>query len=177
MISKKNFVLIAFATLWTFSVKAQTTFPSFADLVEKLLPSVVNISTTTLNEDGQTDATPETETLGSGFILSKDGYIVTNYHVINHAKTINITLYNNEKTEAEIIGEDAKTDLALLKINTQTELSPVIFGDSDALRVIFPPLDVMYSAIRKPRDILLFSKDSDMLNTLPSNLPLPAGLS
>lgn len=115
--------------------KAQTNFPSFADLVEKLLPSVVNISTTTLNEDEETDIAPETETLGSGFILSKDGYIVTNQHVINRAKIINITLSNNEKLEAEIIGEDTKTDLALLKINTQTELSPVTFGDSDALRV------------------------------------------
>lgn len=109
--------------------------PSFADLVEKLLPSVVNISTTILNEEGTNDTAPETETLGSGFIISADGYIVTNQHVIDKAKTINITLYNNEKTEAEVVGIDKKTDLALLKINTTTPLISASFGDSDVLRV------------------------------------------
>ena len=108
--------------------------PSFADLAEKLLPSVVNISTTTLPED---DAafTPETETLGSGFIISKDGYIVTNQHVINKAKSINITLSDNRKFEAEVIGEDKQTDLALLKISSDKPLAEVVFGDSDALRI------------------------------------------
>lgn len=109
--------------------------PSFADLAEKLLPSVVNISAATLGEDGAEDQAPENETLGSGFILSADGYIVTNQHVIDKAKSINVTLYNNERIEAEIIGEDKKTDLALLKITTGTPLTPVTFGDSDALRV------------------------------------------
>ena len=101
---------------------------------EKLLPSVVNISTTTLPED---DAafTPETETLGSGFIISKDGYIVTNQHVIDKAKSINITLSDNRKFEAEVIGEDKQTDLALLKISSDKPLKAVVFGDSDALRI------------------------------------------
>lgn len=118
-----------------FNTVAQMNLPSFADLAEKLLPSVVNISTTSLAEEGITDFDTNSETLGSGFIISKDGYIVTNQHVIDKAKTITVTLFNNERLEAEIIGEDKKTDLAVLKISSQTELSPVIFGDSDTMRV------------------------------------------
>lgn len=115
--------------------QAQGQYPSFADLAEKLLPSVVNISTTTLNENGEDSLTSESETLGSGFIISSDGYIVTNQHVIDKAKTINVILQNNEKIEAEIIGEDKQTDLALLKITAQTPLSPVNWGNSDTMRV------------------------------------------
>ena len=118
-----------------FNTAAQTSLPSFADLAEKLLPSVVNISTTSLAEEGITDFDTNSETLGSGFIISRDGYIVTNQHVIDKAETITVTLFNNERLEAEVIGEDKKTDLAVLKITPQTELSPVIFGDSDAMRV------------------------------------------
>ena len=132
MTKKLTSVLFVLTLIITSPAKAQ--LPSFADLTEKLLPSVVNISTTTL-EDNPEGTQPETETLGSGFIISKDGYIVTNQHVINKAKVINIILYNNEKCEAEVIGEDKQTDLALLKISTPTELIPVVFGDSDALRV------------------------------------------
>lgn len=132
MTKKLTSVLFVLTLIIASSANAQ--LPSFADLTEKLLPSVVNISTTTL-EDNPEGTQPETETLGSGFIISKDGYIVTNQHVINKAKVINIILYNNEKCEAEVIGEDKKTDLALLKISTPTELTPAVFGDSDALRV------------------------------------------
>lgn len=132
MTKKLTSVLFVLTLIIASSANAQ--LPSFADLTEKLLPSVVNISTTTL-EDNPEGTQPETETLGSGFIISKDGYIVTNQHVINKAKVINIILYNNEKCEAEVIGEDKQTDLALLKISTPTELTPAVFGDSDALRV------------------------------------------
>lgn len=116
-------------------VNVSAQLPSFADLAETLLPSVVNISTTGTNEDNVINISPETETLGSGFIISKDGYIVTNQHVIDKAETISITLHNNEKVEAEIIGEDKKTDLAVLKISSQNQLSPVTFGNSDTMRV------------------------------------------
>ena len=134
---KNKIFIVALLSLLLFgkNVSANTALPSFADLVEKLMPSVVNISTTTLNEDSADDVAPETETLGSGFIISKGGYIVTNQHVIDKAKVINVILFNNEKREAEIIGEDKKTDLAVLRIITETELTPVVFGDSDALRV------------------------------------------
>lgn len=134
---KNKIFIVALLSLLLFgqSASANPVLPSFADLVEKLMPSVVNISTTTLNEEGTNDTAPESETLGSGFIISKDGYIVTNQHVIDKAKVINVILFNNEQREAEIIGEDKKTDLAVLKITTETPLTPVIFGDSDALRV------------------------------------------
>ena len=133
---KLNFCALgAITLLTTFSAQAQSSLPSFADLIEKVQPSVVNISTTTLSEDGNSDTAPESETLGSGFIISTDGYIVTNQHVIDHAKIINVTLYNNEKNEAAVIGEDKKTDLAVLKIETSTALTPITFGDSDVLRV------------------------------------------
>ena len=133
MIRKFRFLFVLGAVMLA-ARAAWAQLPSFADLAEKLLPSVVNISTTTLPED---DAafTPETETLGSGFIISKDGYIVTNQHVINKAKSINITLSDNRKFEAEVIGEDKQTDLALLKISSDKPLAEVVFGDSDALRI------------------------------------------
>jgi len=133
MKKRLSFITITLGILSSTEVFAQ--YPSFADLVEKLIPSVVNISTTLTKDETDSDFIPENETLGSGFILSKDGYIVTNQHVINKAKTINVTLHNNEYIEAKLIGEDKKTDLALLKISTDTSLTPVIFGDSDAMRV------------------------------------------
>ena len=89
MKKRLSFITIALGILFNTEVFAQ--YPSFADLVEKLIPSVVNISTTITKDETDSDFMPENEALGSGFILSKDGYIVTNQHVINKAKTINIT--------------------------------------------------------------------------------------
>lgn len=132
---KLKIILTSFLITLALGSSAHAQLPSFADLVEKLLPSVVNISTTPIVEDNYALTTPENETLGSGFIISSDGYIITNQHVIDKAQSINITLSNNERVEAKIIGEDKKTDLALLKIDTLTKLTPVTFGDSDALRV------------------------------------------
>ena len=127
--------------------------PSFADLVEKLMPSVVNISTTTkLNpdnleseEDILEGAAPEfrrffengkkQEALGSGFIIDKDGYIITNAHVVHDAESVHVTLYDDTVLDAKIIGKDTKTDIALIKIDTNKNLQPVKFGDSDKSRV------------------------------------------
>lgn len=72
--------------------------------------------------------------LGSGVIISPDGYIVTNNHVIKGAEKLEVTLNNNEKYVAKVIGSDANTDLALLKIDA-TGLNAITFGDSDALKV------------------------------------------
>ena len=71
---------------------------------------------------------------GSGVIISADGYIVTNYHVIKEAKTIDVTLYDKRKFVAKIIGSDASTDLALLKIETEN-LPFLPVGNSDSLKV------------------------------------------
>lgn len=73
--------------------------------------------------------------LGSGFIINKEGYIVTNNHVINGADKITVALADEKEFDAEIIGSDPYTDIALIKINNGTDLPHVELGDSDALRV------------------------------------------
>mgnify|MGYP000755030445 FL=1 len=75
------------------------------------------------------------ESLGSGFIIDENGYIITNNHVVDKAESISITLSDNTKTEARVIGKDPKTDLALIKIETKRPLNAVKFGDSDKIRV------------------------------------------
>lgn len=125
-------------------------FPSFADLVEELLPSVVNISTQmkAASDSEKTeieDVSPEfkhffgkddqQEALGSGFIIDETGYILTNNHVISDADSINVTLWNNTQAQARVIGKDDKTDIALIKIETAQNLTPIKFGDSDKVRV------------------------------------------
>jgi len=138
-------------------------FPSFADLVEVLQPSVVNISTTSVvrqqspfqrqpnspfGGNGPFDDffkkffggdSPQKEFkrqgLGSGFIMSKDGYVVTNNHVIDKASDVEVVLQNGDKYKAKIIGKDPKTDLAVLKFEPDQEIQAVHFGDSDNLRI------------------------------------------
>ncbi len=141
-------------------VHKDISLPSFADLVERLKPSVVNISTTSVvrirgffpfeSPFGEHDPfeeffrrffgeVPQREYrqrgLGSGFIISKDGYIVTNNHVVERAKEIQVILEDGESYDAKVVGKDPKTDLALLKINPKKELKAVTFGDSDSLRI------------------------------------------
>jgi len=135
---------------------------SFAELAEKLSPAVVNISTTKIIKGrsgspfgdgmpfqrffGDDDAfrrffgdMPEREfkqnSLGSGFIISSDGYIFTNNHVVEKADKIKVKLSTGKEYDAEIKGKDPNTDIALIKINPAGELPAVKFGDSDKLRV------------------------------------------
>ncbi len=72
---------------------------------------------------------------GSGIVISKDGYIVTNQHVISGASNIKVVTSDGATYEAELIGEDTQTDLAVIKINAETELVPAEFGDSEDLQV------------------------------------------
>lgn len=119
-----------------FSGEAGAQFPSFADLAEKLTPSVVNISSFSQSETENGEGnTPLSESLGSGFIIDGNGYIITNNHVVDKAESISVTLSDNTKTEARVIGKDPKTDLALIKIETKHPLNAVKFGDSDKIRV------------------------------------------
>lgn len=133
------------------------TFPSLSGLVEKQKHSVVNISTTSVVKQGpmfpdfgEGDVFEEffkrffpndqerefrKKGLGSGFIVSKNGYIVTNNHVISRAEDIQVVLYDGSRYAAEIVGQDVKTDLAVLKIKPEKKLKPVVFGDSDGLRI------------------------------------------
>ena len=128
---------------------------SFADLAEKLMPSVVNISTT---QTIKTNANPlpfqfppgspfeemfkdynkpterKASSLGSGFIINKNGTIITNNHVINNAEDI-VVRVGDKEYKAKVLGADPYSDLAVLKIDTNKKFTPVKFGNSDQARV------------------------------------------
>lgn len=134
---------------------------SLADLVKRLKPSVVNISTTSVVKGGGSlfespfgggeqdpfeeffkrffGDIPQREFrqrgLGSGFILSEDGYIVTNNHVVEKANDIEVVLEDGERYKARVIGKDPKTDVALLKIEPKHKLPAAALGDSDKLEI------------------------------------------
>jgi len=136
---------------------------SFADLAEQISPSVVNITTSAMVA-APTDGGPmvpegspfedffrdfmdpeggpggpqeprRSEALGSGFVISEDGYIVTNNHVIEGADEIEIEFFSGDRLKAEIVGKDPKTDIALLKVTSDKPLPYVQFGNSDLMRV------------------------------------------
>jgi serine protease Do len=137
--------------------------PDFTDLYEKQGPAVVNISTTqTVHAEGQQGMMPfpnvpeddpfyeffrrfappggqgpqdyKTQSLGSGFIISADGYILTNAHVVNDADEVLVKLTDKREFKAKIIGIDRRTDVALVKIEA-SNLPRVVFGDPTQLRV------------------------------------------
>ena len=156
---KLNIFLIAISFIFiSLNSHAKKTPQSFANLAEALSPSVVNISTTTIIEDRKNNlpAFPpgspfeeffkqfqepnqgkrRAQSLGSGFIIDEKGYIITNNHVIDNAEKIMVILHNDKSFEAEVVGKDPKTDVALLKISPKnTDLKAVKFGDSNDLRV------------------------------------------
>lgn len=136
-----------------------------SSVVEKITPAVVNISTTQKQKKQQQhmpanpydlfrdflekefnapDHMRKASSLGSGFIISEDGYVVTNYHVVNGAEQIEVMLANNAEKNysAKLIGYDKKTDLALLKIDVGQKLDYLEFGDSDATKVGYPVIAV-----------------------------------
>ena len=160
---------VALFLLVVVPVSAQSQEPTFADLAERLLPSVVNISTMqktapdAAGADEMLEGMPEfppgspfedffknymekhkkllvpknqrVNSLGSGFIIDPAGYIVTNYHVIQEADEIKVTLHDDTSLTAKVIGKDRKTDLALLKVDAGKSLPAITWGDSDKLRV------------------------------------------
>ncbi len=139
-------LISAAATFFSLPAHAQQALPSFADLVEKTQPSVVNISTVKLPEQNEDAEMPQTEdflqpqnpqqvSLGSGFIIDEGGFIVTNNHVIDDAKEIAVTTFDNQHFEATVVGKDAKTDIALIKINSDKSFPALALGDSDKIRV------------------------------------------
>jgi len=107
---------------------------SIPDLVERLSPTVVNISTARIVKDilGRDF---NQRGLGSGFIISADGYIFTNNHVVDKADKIEVKLANGKEYDAEIKGRDAATDLALIKITSPVKLPYARLGDSDRSRI------------------------------------------
>lgn len=150
---------LAFSPFSTASAK--TVNPDFVELAKKLTPTVVNISTAKtitmqrrLNRpfsnpfgsgpfddffDRFFDESPQKSqkqrSLGSGFIISKDGLILTNNHVVDGADEIKVKLNNGKEYKAEIKGRDQKLDLALIKVSTNDDLPSAPLGDSDALEI------------------------------------------
>jgi S1-C subfamily serine protease len=96
--------------------------------------AVVNITSVTYAFDFFFNPVPQ-EGTGSGFVYDAAGHIVTNYHVIEDAEELSVTLADGETLPAEIVGEDPTNDLAVIRINTDVLPRPVPLGDSDALRV------------------------------------------
>ena len=105
-----------------------------AEVYAATVNSVVSINVTGSSGTNFFGQTVETASSGSGFILTKDGYIVTNYHVVKDANTVKVTLYNGDTYDAKYIGGDEDYDIAVIKIEA-TDLQPVTLGDSDKLNV------------------------------------------
>ncbi len=151
-----SMVLILSQSLMT---QARGAPESFADLAETISPSVVNITTSTsvarstgpqgivpegspfedffreFQDRGDSDRPRRSSALGSGFVISEDGFIVTNNHVIEGADQIMIEFFEGFELPAELIGTDPNTDIALLKVEADGPLKFVNFGDSDTSRV------------------------------------------
>lgn len=103
-------------------------------VIEKAIDSVVEITSKSEGQSSYFGQTYSSTSLGSGVIISEDGYIVTNNHVVESASDVSVALNNGDSYDATIIGTDAKTDLALLKIDA-TGLSYSKLVDSDALKL------------------------------------------
>ena len=114
-------------------VAAFTRLPSITELVDRVEPVVASISVESVNRGLFFDFTDEGA--GSGIIFRPDGYIVTNYHVIQDVVGIKVDLPNGETYDAEIVGWDIVSDLAVLKVETDEDLPVADWGDSDGMRV------------------------------------------
>ncbi len=139
----------------------EVNLPSFTELFKKASPAVVNISTLAKTKshgiriygpggeelpeifrryfgipypDAPTPNTPQPMSLGSGFIISEDGYILTNNHVVEGADEIIVKLSDRSELKAELVGADKRSDLALLKIKAKSKLPVAKLGDSDKIK-------------------------------------------
>ena len=153
----KNFLLF-FILIFSFSsnTSSQSIPASFADLAERLMPSVVNISTTTtittrsnpfpfqfppgspfedmFREFGAPQER-QSSALGSGFIIDEKGLVVTNNHVISDAEDIIVRVNGDKEFKAKVVGADPLSDIAVLQLDTKEKFVPVKFGDSDKARI------------------------------------------
>ena len=141
-----------------FSIQSnsQSVPESFADLAERLMPSVVNISTTqtvttTTNpfpfqfppgspfedmfKEFGTPQERKSSALGSGFIIDEKGIVVTNNHVIQDAEDIVVIVNGDQEYKAKVVGADPLSDIAVLQLETEDKFIPVAFGDSDKARI------------------------------------------
>jgi serine protease Do len=142
-------------------VRTGTALPDFVALAKRMKPLVVNISTTQVSESrgqqefgspfgdddpfndfwrrffgGPMPRGPQRQrSLGSGFIIDAEGFILTNNHVVENAQKIVVKLSDDQEYEAKVVGRDAKTDIAIIKINAKAALTAASLGDSDHLDV------------------------------------------
>jgi serine protease Do len=155
---KLKLVILTFILAFSFSIQSNSkSVPaSFADLAERLMPSVVNISTTqtvktTSNpfpfqfppgspfedmfKEFGTPQERKSSALGSGFIIDEKGVVVTNNHVIQNAEDIIVRVNGDKDYKAKVIGADPLSDIAVLQLETKDKFTPVSFGDSDKARI------------------------------------------
>jgi serine protease Do len=151
-------ITVAAASLWTEYRSAgppAQSLPDFVALAARLSPAVVNISAEQREDNGNQGSSPQDQTdpfgrfgepfedygqshphsLGSGFVINRNGYILTNAHVIEGALQILVTLKDGRQFSARLIGRDTKTDIALIKIDTHGNLPVAPLGDSDQVEV------------------------------------------
>jgi serine protease Do len=153
---KLIFLTLIFTLSYSLQSNSKSVPASFADLAERLMPSVVNISTTqtvttTTNpfpfqfppgspfedmfKEFGTPQERKSSALGSGFIIDEKGIVVTNNHVIQDAEDIIVRVNGNEEYKAKVIGADPLSDIAVLQLETGDKFTPVAFGDSDKARI------------------------------------------
>ena len=147
----RNLVTLIVA-ITLFSPVAQAKLPNFSDLVEDVSASVVKINTVSISEQHSSQQIPDifrdlfeyggqprsparkVRSSGSGFVISRDGYILTNHHVVDQASEIQVLFSDRREYQATVIGTDRRSDLALLKIDAKG-LDALVFADSDNLKV------------------------------------------
>src|SRR5436309_17396 len=140
--------LLAAASLFGAPAAAADRLPSFADVLARVEPAVVNIATVArASEEGEPETMQDflhrffgeppavNRSLGSGFIISPDGDIVTNNHVVKGAEKIRVRMATEEELDAKVVGSDDKTDIAVLRVKAPRPLPTLPFGDSEALKV------------------------------------------
>ena len=153
---KLIFLTLVISFTFSLNVNSKPVPASFADLAEKLMPSVVNISTTTtittnsnpfpfqfppgspfedMFREFGTPQERQSSALGSGFIIDEKGIVVTNNHVIDGAEDIVVQVNGEKKFKAKVIGADPLSDIAVLQMETNEKFTPVKFGDSDKARI------------------------------------------
>ena len=152
-----KFIIVLFTVFSiSFSGNTKEIPSSFADLAERVMPSVVNISTTTtvttqanpfpfqfppgspfedMFKEFGTPQKRKSSALGSGFIIDEKGIVVTNNHVIQGAEDIVVRVNGDKEYKAKVLGADPGMDIAVLQIETEEKFIPVKFGDSDTARV------------------------------------------
>lgn len=147
----RNLVTLIVA-ITLFSPVAQAKLPNFSNLVEDVSASVVKINTVSISEQHSSQQIPDifrdlfeyggqprsparkVRSSGSGFVISRDGYILTNHHVVDQASEIQVLFTDRREYQATVIGTDRRSDLALLKIDAKG-LDALVFADSDNLKV------------------------------------------